>query len=49
VEVLPFHQMGEDKWNRLAINYPLHGVKPPDAALLERVRGQFRAHGLTTF
>ncbi|TFB73181.1 pyruvate formate lyase-activating protein [Cryobacterium flavum] len=49
VEVLPFHQMGEDKWNRLAIPYPLHGVQPPDAALQERVRGQFRAHGLMTF
>jgi pyruvate formate lyase activating enzyme len=49
VEVLPFHQMGEDKWNRLAIPYPLHGVHPPDAALLERVREQFRARGLTAF
>ncbi|MDJ0348590.1 pyruvate formate-lyase-activating protein [Cryobacterium sp. PH29-G1] len=49
VEVLPFHQMGEDKWNRLAIPYPLHGVQPPDATLLERVRDQFRARGLTTY
>ncbi|WP_233204442.1 pyruvate formate-lyase-activating protein [Cryobacterium sp. Y62] len=49
VEMLPFHQMGEDKWNRLAIPYPLHGVLPPDAALQERVRAQFRGHGLATF
>ena len=49
VEVLPFHQMGEDKWNRLSIPYPLHGVTPPDAALQDRVRAQFRAHGLTAF
>ena len=49
VEVLPFHQMGEDKWNRLAIPYPLHGVHPPDAVLLERDRDQFRARGLTVF
>ena len=49
VEVLPFHQMGEDKWIRLAIPYPLHGVLPPDAALQERVRAQFRTRGLTTF
>ncbi|TFD54067.1 pyruvate formate lyase-activating protein [Cryobacterium frigoriphilum] len=49
VEVLPFHQMGEDKWNRLSIPYPLHGVTPPDAALQDRVRAQFLAHGLTVF
>ncbi|TFD33008.1 pyruvate formate-lyase-activating protein [Cryobacterium cryoconiti] len=49
VEVLPFHQMGEDKWDRLNIPYPLHGSNPPDEALLERVRGQFAARGLTVF
>ena len=49
VEVLPFHQMGEDKWDRLNIPYPLHGSNPPDEALLERVRGQFEARGLTVF
>lgn len=49
VEVLPFHQMGEDKWNRLSIPYPLHNVTPPDAALQDRVRAQFRARGLTVF
>ncbi|KFF61009.1 pyruvate formate lyase-activating protein [Cryobacterium sp. MLB-32] len=49
VEVLPFHQMGEDKWHRLGLTYPLHGTRPPDDALLERVRQQFRARGLTVF
>ena len=49
VEVLPFHQMGEDKWDRLEIPYPLHGATPPDKELLERVREQFRARGLTVF
>lgn len=46
VEVLPFHQMGEEKWERLGRRYTLHGVQPPDRALLERVRDQFRARGL---
>lgn len=46
VEVLPFHQMGEEKWERLGRPYSLHGVQPPDAALQERVRDQFRARGL---
>lgn len=49
VEVLPFHQMGEDKWKQLGMDYQLHGVTPPDTALQERVRGQFRARGLTVY
>jgi pyruvate formate lyase activating enzyme len=49
VEVLPFHQMGEDKWDRLNLPYPLHGVHPPENELQERVREQFRARGLTVF
>ncbi|HEV7948159.1 MAG TPA: pyruvate formate-lyase-activating protein [Glaciihabitans sp.] len=47
VEVLPFHQMGEEKWDRLGLEYKLHGVVPPDTELQERVRDQFRARGLT--
>jgi len=49
VEVLPFHQMGRDKWAELGMTYELDGVRSPDPELLDRVRGQFRAHGLTTF
>ncbi|GAA4832581.1 pyruvate formate-lyase-activating protein [Luteimicrobium xylanilyticum] len=49
VEVLPFHQMGRDKWRVLGRTYELEGTHPPTAELTERVRGQFRAHGLTTY
>jgi pyruvate formate lyase activating enzyme len=49
VEILPFHQMGEDKWKELGLPYALEGVKPPSSDLVERVRNQFRAKGLTTF
>jgi pyruvate formate lyase activating enzyme len=49
VEVLPFHQMGEDKWERLGINYQLRDTLPPSAALVDRVREQFRARGLETY
>ncbi len=49
VEVLPFHQMGESKWERLGIDYTLRDTTPPAEALVERVRGQFRARGLLTF
>jgi len=49
VEVLPFHQMGRDKWDALGRTYELEDTPAPSAELTERVREQFRAHGLTTY
>jgi pyruvate formate lyase activating enzyme len=49
VEILRFHQMGREKWHKLGLQYPLENVEPPDAALTERVRGQFRSRGLTVY
>ncbi|WP_061960695.1 pyruvate formate-lyase-activating protein [Demequina flava] len=49
VEVLPFHQMGREKWHELGENYPLEDTEPPSKELVERVRGQFEARGLTTY
>ncbi|MFC4555910.1 pyruvate formate-lyase-activating protein [Georgenia faecalis] len=49
VEVLPFHQMGRDKWDRLGLDYQLEDTPAPTAETVERVRGQFRARGLTVF
>jgi pyruvate formate lyase activating enzyme len=46
VEVLPFHQMGRDKWADLGMRYELEDTRPPTPELVERVRGQFRARGL---
>ncbi len=46
VEVLPFHQMGRDKWESLGMRYELAETEPPSVELVERVRGQFRARGL---
>lgn len=47
VEVLPFHQMGRDKWRAVGREYELADTEPPTPELVERVREQFRAHGLT--
>jgi pyruvate formate lyase activating enzyme len=49
VEVLPFHQMGREKWHELGLEYPLEDAKPPSYELLERVREQFRERGLTVY
>jgi len=49
VEILPFHQMGRDKWHKLGLKYELENFEPPSAALTERVRGQFRSRGLTVY
>jgi len=49
VEILRFHQMGNDKWRKLHLNYTLKNTEPPDAELTERVRGQFRSRGLTVY
>lgn len=49
VEVLPFHQMGRDKWATLGRDYALEDTQPPTPELTERVRDQFRAHGLPTY
>jgi pyruvate formate lyase activating enzyme len=49
VEILRFHQMGKSKWTKLGLDYPLADTEPPEPALTERVRGQFRARGLTVY
>jgi pyruvate formate lyase activating enzyme len=49
VEVLPFHQMGADKWAALGMPYELDGVEPPTVEQVEQVRDRFRSHGLTVY
>ncbi len=49
VEILPFHQMGRDKWHKLGLAYTLESAEPPTPELTERVRGQFRGRGLTVY
>jgi pyruvate formate lyase activating enzyme len=49
VEVLPFHQMGLYKWDRLGIPYTLRETRPPSPELVERICASFRAEGLQAF
>lgn len=49
VEVLPFHNMGADKWRELGMNYQLADTRPPTAESLAATREIFRSRGITTY
>lgn len=49
VDILPFHQMGRFKWEKLGLNYTLGDVEAPTRETIERVCEQFRAAGLTAY
>ena len=49
VDILPFHQMGRFKWERLGLEYSLADVEPPGAEAVERVSDIFRSAGLEAY
>jgi pyruvate formate lyase activating enzyme len=46
VEVLPFHQMGRFKWEKLGLDYTLNDVKAPSSELVEATCKVFRDEDL---
>ena len=46
VDLLPFHQLGRFKWERLGMEYQLRDTKPPSHQKVEEVAARFRASGL---
>jgi len=46
VEILPFHQLGQYKWQRLGITYELEATQPPTAEEVAKATDIFRAAGL---
>jgi len=46
VELLPFHQLGRFKWQRLGIAYELGNTPPPLPAQIEFAAGVLRSVGL---
>lgn len=46
VEVLPFHKMGEYKWQQLGLAYALKDVDPPTPEQVNKVLQTFRDQGL---
>ncbi|MCU1644011.1 MAG: pflA [Nocardia sp.] len=49
VDVLPFHTLGQPKWEALGRRFVLAETPPPTAEQVERARIAFRASGLTTY
>ncbi|MFE6788149.1 pyruvate formate-lyase-activating protein [Streptomyces sp. NPDC057677] len=46
VDILPFHKLGEAKWQALAMPFTLHDTPSPTPGQVAEVREVFRAHGL---
>ncbi len=46
LEVLPFHQLGRAKWEASGEPYLLGETRSPSPELVDRVKGQFAAHGI---
>ena len=49
IEVLPFHQMGRFKWQKLGLNYTLNEAQPPTPELVECACEIFRGVGLKAY
>lgn len=49
IEVLPFHNMGADKWQELDYPYTLEDTKPPKPEDVEQIRGVFRKEGFVVY
>ena len=45
-EILPFHQMGRYKWQKLGLEYVLSSTEPPTAHSVRRAVDTFRAAGV---
>ncbi len=49
VDVLPFHQMGRFKWEKLKMNYLLRDASPPSRETVNEAVAIFQAAGLKAF
>jgi pyruvate formate lyase activating enzyme len=46
VEVLPYHSLGENKYEKLGIAYPLKGTQPPDKERVENAKRILRGESV---
>jgi pyruvate formate lyase activating enzyme len=48
-EILPFHQMGRFKWERLGLDYTMAETEPPTREVVDEAIAIFRSAGLEAF
>jgi len=48
LELLPYHNLGQHKWQELGIKYELKDVELPSEEMMERVESIFKKYGITT-
>ena len=46
VDVLPFHQMGRFRWEKLGMDYKMRDAQPPSRETIDEALSHFRATGL---
>jgi pyruvate formate lyase activating enzyme len=46
VDVLPFHQMGRFKWEKLRMDYQMRDAQPPSRETINEAISRFLAAGL---
>lgn len=46
IELLPYHEMGKQKWQAIKASYPLEGVKPPQVETLTMIKQHLTDQGL---
>ena len=46
IELLPYHRLGESKYEALGRLYPMHGLRPPEPAYVESIKQAFEEHGI---
>jgi pyruvate formate lyase activating enzyme len=49
VEVLPFHKMGEYKWEAMEMDYDLFDTEEPSAGLIAETKARFENEGMQVF
>lgn len=49
VEVLPFHKMGEYKWEAMEMDYALFDIPEPEPDLVTKAKSRFEDEGMVVF